>query len=270
MAEGEKEEATLLHLEFQWILDEEVHAVFSQLQTILNECTKRFPVITSSDGQLKQEKYSLTSPTDNIKCNVILCGDTITFGEISFKIQRHQNVTYRTTITHDNPWKLQQIQDAGNHLQQALRHVNNVDKDYVFTSSEEVLHILGKVLGALQRGRSCLIVPRKRTIDDLMKSRNMKLLVPNLAEDLAISFYIQSHKIVFAVYQIQPGTDHGTMTFNTLQAECSVPWTNEVLVLFTVALQLAQQLKDKISVFSQYKDFHVAQPRKPTIVLESA
>lgn len=180
-------------MEFQWILDEEVHAVFLQLQTILNvshlklkhlndifnlnvlfqECAKRFPVYTGSDGQLKQEKYSLTSPTDNIKCNVVLCGDTITFGEISFKIQRHQNVTYRTTITHDNPWKLQQIQDAGNHLQQALRYVNNVDKDYVFTSSEEVLHILGKVLGALQRGRSSLIVPRKRTIDDLMKSRNM-------------------------------------------------------------------------------------------------
>lgn len=75
------------------------------------------------------------------------------------------------------------------------------------------------------------------------------MLVPNLPEDLAISFYIQSHKIVFAVYQIQPGQDHGTMTFHTLQAECSVSWTNEVLVLFTVALQLAQQLKDKVRYF---------------------
>ncbi|KAL0272658.1 UNVERIFIED_CONTAM: hypothetical protein PYX00_005535 [Menopon gallinae] len=269
MAEGEKDEAALLQLEFQWILDEEVHAVFSQLKTILNECAKRFPLNISLDNQQKQEKYSLTSPTDNIKCNVLLSGDTIVFGEISFKIQRHQHVIYRTTITHENPWKLQQIQDAGNHLQQALRHINNIDDGYNFTSSEEVLHILGKILGALQRGRTSLIVPRKRTIDDLMKSRNMKMLVPNLPEDLAISFYIQSHKIVFAVYQIQPNTEHGQTTFNTLQAEASVPWTNEVLVLFTVALQLAQQLKDKISVFSQYKDFHIALPNKPSIVLES-
>jgi len=36
-----------------------------------------------------------------------------------------------------------------------------------------VLHVLGSILGCLQRGRSSLIVPRKRTIDDLMKSRNM-------------------------------------------------------------------------------------------------
>lgn len=115
----------------------------------------------------------MTSLTDSIKGNIILCGDTIIFGELSFKIQRHQNVTYKTTITHDNPWKLQQIQDAANHLQQALRLVNSVEKDYNFTSSDEVLHVLGKVLSALQRGRSSLIIPRKKTIDDLMKSRNM-------------------------------------------------------------------------------------------------
>ncbi|KAK6625136.1 hypothetical protein RUM43_005427 [Polyplax serrata] len=260
MAEGEKEEAACLQLEFQWVLDEEVHAVFAQLQRILNECAKQFPVLLSAtEGQHKQEKYFLTSLTDSIKGNIILCGDTIIFGELSFKIQRHQNVTYKTTITHDNPWKLQQIQDAANHLQQALRLVNSVEKDYNFTSSDEVLHVLGKVLSALQRGRSSLIIPRKKTIDDLMKSRNMKLLAPNLPEDLAISFYIQSHKIVLAVYQIQPSTENNTMTFNTLQAECSVSWTNEVLVLLTVALQLAQQLKDKISVFSQYKDFHIEQ-----------
>lgn len=38
----------------------------------------------------------------------------------------------------------------------------------------------------------------------------------------------------------------GQMKFDSYQAECSVPWLNEVLVLFTVALQLCQQLKDKV------------------------
>lgn len=42
-----------------------------------------------------------------------------------------------------------------------------------YSSSEEVLHILRNLLGCLQRGRTSLIVPRKRTIDDLIKSRNM-------------------------------------------------------------------------------------------------
>lgn len=40
-------------------------------------------------------------------------------------------------------------------------------------SSDEVLHILGNILGALQRGRTSLVIPKKKPIDELMKSRNM-------------------------------------------------------------------------------------------------
>lgn len=108
----------------------------------------------------------------------------------------------RTTITQDSPWKLQQVQDAANHLQTAIFHIDDIDKSYQFKSSEEVLHILKLILNALQRGRTALVVPRKKPIDELMKSRNMKSLSPNLPEDLAISFYIQSHKLIFAAYQL--------------------------------------------------------------------
>lgn len=79
----------------------------------------------------------------------------------------------RTSIQNDHPWKLQQIQDAANHLQQAIAHIDNVDRNYLFKTSEEVLHILANILGCLQRSRSSLIVPKKKTIDDLMRSRNM-------------------------------------------------------------------------------------------------
>lgn len=159
-------------------------------------------------------------------------------------MQRQQQQTQRTTITQDYPWKIQQVQDAANHLQQAINHIDNVDSSYNFKTSDEVLHILGNILGALQRGRTSLVVPRKKPIDELMKSRNMKALSPNLPEDLAISFYIQSHKLIFVAYQLT--NFQGTMKFDSCQAECSVPWLNEVLVLFTVALQLCQQLKDKV------------------------
>lgn len=72
-----------------------------------------------------------------------------------------------------------------------------------------------------------------------------KSLSPNLPEDLAISFYLQSHKLIFAVYQLT--NIQGTMKFDSCQAEFSVPWLNEVLVLYTVGMQLCQQLKDKVS-----------------------
>lgn len=254
--DSEKEEAVSLQKEFEWVLSKEVHAVLNQLHVILTECARRFPLpLCGNDSPHKQDKFVLTSPPDHLKCVVSLNGDSIVHADINFKVQRQQNVNYRATIQNENPWKLHQIQDAGNHLQQAIFHIDNIDKDYCFSSSEEVLHVLGNILGCLQRGRSSLIVPRKRTIDDLMKSRNMKSLTPSLPEDLALSFYIQSHKLVFAVYQLT--NNHGTMKFDTYQAEASVPWLNEVLVLFTVALQLCQQLKDKISVFAQYRDFTI-------------
>ena len=36
------------------------------------------------------------------------------------------------------------------------------------------------------------------------------------------------------------------------KVECVIPWLNDALVYFTVSLQLCQQLKDKIAVFSSY------------------
>jgi len=74
---------------------------------------------------------------------------------------------------------------------------------------------------------------------DLQKSLN-----PNLPENLAISFYIQSYKLVLAIYQLENA--HGSVKYETQQAECSVPWLNDALVLLTIALQLCQRLKDKV------------------------
>lgn len=83
----------------------------------------------------------------------------------------------------------------------------------------------------------------------------MKALSPNLPEDLAISFYIQSHKLIFVAYHIS--FVHGTMRIDSCQADCAVPWLSDVLFMLTAALHMCQQLKDKLCVFSQYKDFTV-------------
>ncbi|KAL5293012.1 ROGDI family protein [Megaselia abdita] len=255
MADLELQEAKNLQIEFEWVLREEVHSILKQLRAILIECARRFPVPLYDNEGKKTEKFVLTAPQDQMKCAVTLTGDSITQADISFKLQKSPNQMQRTSITNDSPWKLQQVQDAANHLQQAINHIDDVDDSYHFKTSDEVLHIIGDILGALQRGRTSLVIPKKKPIDELMKGRNMKSLSPNLPEDLAISFYLQSHKLIFAVYQLT--NIQGTMKFDSCQAEFSVPWLNEVLVLFTVGMQLCQQLKDKISVFSQYKDFTV-------------
>lgn len=52
--------------------------------------------------------------------------------DISFKLKRSSSQVQRTAITSDAPWKLQQVQDAANHLQQAINHIDNVDENYKF------------------------------------------------------------------------------------------------------------------------------------------
>lgn len=40
-------------------------------------------------------------------------------------------------------------------------------------TSSEVLNVLGQLIKMLQTGRSSLLIPRKKTIDELLSSRNM-------------------------------------------------------------------------------------------------
>lgn len=77
----------------------------------------------------------------------------------------------------------------------------------------------------------------------------MKSLVPNLPEDLAVSFYLQSHKLIIAVYQLL--NNQGTMRFDSRQAEASVQWLNDVLLLLMNGQKLCQQLKDKVSMMGE-------------------
>ncbi|XP_037806496.1 protein rogdi [Lucilia sericata] len=254
--EAEKQEAKNLQMEFEWVLKEEVHHLLKKLKLILIECAHRFPVPLYENEGKKTEKFILSvQPPDQLKAILTLTGDTITKADISFKLSKPPHQIQRTSITQDSPWKLQQVQDAANHLQQAINHIDDVDDSYHFKTSDEVLHVVGNILEALQRGRVSLIIPKKKPIDELIKGRNMKSLSPNLSEDLAISFYLQSHKLIIAVYQLT--NIQGVMRFDTCQAEASVNWLNEVLIMLTAGLQLCQQLKDKISVFSLYKDFKV-------------
>ena len=50
-----------------------------------------------------------------------------------------------------------------------------------------------------------------------------------------------------AVYHIVVDPKTNMSKFNRYQAECVIPWVNDVLLLLTIALQSAQQLKDKVS-----------------------
>lgn len=253
--ETEKEEARNLQVEFEWVLREEVHAILKQLRKILVECAHLFPVPLYANEGKKTENYIMNVAPEKLRAIVTLTGDSITHADISFKLARPPHQQQKTCINQDSPWKLQQVQDAANHLQQAINHIDDVDATYHFKTSDEVMNVVGNILEALQRARTSLVIPKKKPIADLIKSRNMKSLAPNLSEDLAVSFYLQSHKLIMAVYQLI--TVQGTMRFDSCQAETTVQWLNDVMPMLCAGHKLCQQLKDKISVFSVYKDFTV-------------
>ncbi|XP_023243154.1 protein rogdi-like [Centruroides sculpturatus] len=265
MEDLETDEVETLHQEFEWLLQNEVNAILQKLHNIILECSRRFCLsITKDDTLVKSEKFEMTngsnSSVGDVKATLTLYGDNITHADIKLKIYKHSNPSHRTIVQNDCQWKLQQIQDAGNHLMAALHLFSSYpciaeNGKFNFKSAEEVIQMINSLMGCLQRGRTSLIVPKKRTMDDLQNSRNMKSLQPPLPLDLAVSFYIQSHKLVIAVYHIQKDSQ-GQTKFDVLQAESFVPWLNEALILFSVGLQLCQQLKDKVSVFSQYKEMN--------------
>ncbi|RWS06365.1 protein rogdi-like protein [Dinothrombium tinctorium] len=267
MADFENEEINALRLEFEWLLNEEVSVILAQMQNILLECCRRMPVtIPDLESLVKTEKYSLSQNTgqqDQLKISVHLLGDNISFADINLRLHKHTVPNQRFIVQNDCQWKLNQIQDASNHLMAALSYLSapplRFDEDgnkFDFTSADEVIQMINNVMNCLHKGRNALIVPKKRTIEELQNSRNMKSLQPPVPNDLAISFYIQSHKLICAIYHMQKD-QHGFTKFDIFQAETSVPWLSEVLVLFTVALQVCQQLKDKVAVFSQYKDMNI-------------
>ncbi|KAH9376564.1 hypothetical protein HPB48_008757 [Haemaphysalis longicornis] len=194
---------------------------------------------------------SSTANPEPIKVVATLSGDSISHADIALRIPKHPGSTLRTIVQNDCQWKLQQVQDAGNNLMSALQLLMPPPPctKFEFKSAEEVTQasahsLMTTIMGCLQRGRASLIIPKKRTIEEIQGSRNMKSLQPPLPQDIAASFYVQSHKLIFAVYYVHKDS-HGQPKFDVFQAEASVPWLSEVLVLFTIALQLCQQLKDK-------------------------
>lgn len=92
---------------------------------------------------------------------------------MTLKLHKHPNVVYHTTISVESPWRLQQIQDSGNYLRMAISYLALIPEQLEYISAEEVLTDLDSVLGKINRARSTLAIPRKRTIDELMNSKNM-------------------------------------------------------------------------------------------------
>ncbi|KAJ8253696.1 hypothetical protein COCON_G00203080 [Conger conger] len=281
MSAASQAERTVLEEEFKWLLKEEVHAVLKQLQDILKEASRRFSMpATGIESQVKQENFILGSSTmDHVKGVLTLQGEALTQADINIKMAKSNQVLH-FTFRDDKQWKLQQIQDARNHVNQALQLLTSRDEAYHFKTGAQVNKLMDAVMLQLTRARSRLTTPASMTLPELASSGLMKMFTPPVPGDVMVNFYINLSKLCLTVYQLhalQPNTGKnykpaGSSVLHNPGAvfelnstrfevshvqkvECVVPWLNDTLVFFSISLQLCQQLKDKISVFSSYWNY---------------
>ncbi|KAM4655992.1 cytokine-like nuclear factor N-PAC isoform 1-T1 [Amazona ochrocephala] len=267
--------------EFKWLLQEEVHIVLKQLQDILKEASQRFALPASgSGGAVKQENFVLsTSGTDQVKGVLTLQGDALCQADVSLKMPRNNQLLH-FAFREDKQWKLQQIQDARNHVNQAIYLLMNRDVNYQFKTGSEVLKLMDAVMLQLSRARNRLTTPATLTLPEIASSGLAKMFTPALPPDVLVNFYINLNKLCLTVYQLhvlQPSTtknvklaggsilhnpgaifEFGNQRYEVShvhKVECVVPWLNDALVFFTVSLQLCQQLKDKVCALAHHLNF---------------
>ncbi|KAL8594507.1 hypothetical protein ACOMHN_024952 [Nucella lapillus] len=270
--EGVVAENFALREELKWLLKDEAHSTLDSIEHTLKECSRCFPMaiqgttegrlLTSDSPELEKMTYPVqrlllsgatsTSPS-TMKCMVSLKGDNISDADIRFKHKEKgkDSQNYRTTILPGRDWKLQQIQDAANHLEEALQMVGYRQQDHTFTSPNELLMLLEKLKKSIQACRICLAIPKRKSLQELVHSKTREIFSPAIPQNVALSFYIHGSKVILAIYFLQMNGHQRMDVSQRIQLEAEVQWLSEAMVLFTVALQQCQQLADKITMVCQ-------------------
>ena len=129
------EEIASLQRDFDWVLTEEVDNVTKELKAAVTECATKFPIKVGDcnveAGDSPQSDKFVLAQGDQVKVVVTLTGDAISGADINLKLCRphtNKDAYHNTTVREDLPWKLQQVQDAANHLQLAMELLQDQDK----------------------------------------------------------------------------------------------------------------------------------------------
>ncbi|KAG7252186.1 hypothetical protein CRUP_005212, partial [Coryphaenoides rupestris] len=187
MSAANQVERAVMEEEFNWLLKEEVHSVLKQLQDILK---------------------AWTASMDQVKGVLTLQGEALTQADINLKVSKSSQVLH-FQFRDDKQWKLQQIQDARNHVNQALQLLSSRDESYHFKTGAEVNKLMDAVMLQLTRARNRLTTPATMTLPELATSGLMKMFSPPMPGDVMVNFYINLSKLCLAVYQLhvlQPNT----------------------------------------------------------------
>ena len=269
------EEKNILQEEFDWLLEDEVPSILSQVKNILDTSVKKFSVSTDNNATphlSKGNNFLLSLPnSDAVKGLINISGDSVVRAELKFKFPKFPSAGIGTFVFEQCPWKLQQLQDARNHLEMGLEHIVEHESCGKITSGNQAIQLMDKAMVSLSRVKTCLIVPVKHSLAELMTINAQKVLNPPVPDEVLVSFHVNCDKLVLSVYTFNILTATPNQKANQQEAHsvgymfehdgrwfevssrveivCTVPWLKDMIVWINTAQQLCQQLKDKITLF---------------------
>ncbi|CAF3317381.1 unnamed protein product [Rotaria socialis] len=260
------EECNVLRRELSDLMTNDFDRVLKEINDILKNSIRSLKrpddstELTSSEATAKPILLSLTHPQSSeiLKCTVTLFGSDLTTAEVIYKagtkVQPPMNTAFRTTIATQQMkyWSLQQLHECSQHLERALGYLACADFDRNIYQLHKAIQYLDLIIDSVNSAKDNILLPKKKRIDDLRRSRNTTIFSPSIPENMAFSFYVQGSKLSFAVYHTSvQGKSSGYFKHFI---EANVPALADLLNQLSYILLQLQQLRDKLRVFDEYQD----------------
>uniref|UniRef100_A0AC34RJ18 Protein rogdi n=1 Tax=Panagrolaimus sp. JU765 TaxID=591449 RepID=A0AC34RJ18_9BILA len=252
--------------EAQWLEASSAREVFHDLENLLRDICDRLKVSTKVENHdasapkvTQPEKFILVSKNnqDSLKATVTLFDENIIQSEISLKYPKIPGGIYRSVANPNVQWKIQQLQDTGNQCARALQIVLKGKQRYdrcIKTSGYDgqslliLLSVLRGVKDLVGDARTCLTMPRKKSLLELCQFQPTKSFNPPLPHDILLSYYISASKLVCAAYQVVTMKQNGAQSVTVYQAEAHLPHLVDVLQHLNTVFSRVQDLLTKFGV----------------------
>lgn len=248
-----------LEKEFDWIQATSATKTFQNVLTCLRDCCVRLHLGHKCDSRLAvpttqptSDRHSLVGKHggDNLKATVALLGDNVIQAEVAIKHQKTPGGVFRAVAQPDVQWKLQQLQDLGNHIARASvslcdvqQQMKEITGGQMFNSctGDLILSAALSIKEEISSARSAILLPRKRSLLELCHFPPTRRFAPPLPQDQLLSFYISSCRLVCASYQMVP-KQNAPQGLTISMAECQLPYLDDVLKQLNAAMSSIQKL----------------------------
>uniref|UniRef100_A0AC35GJY1 Protein rogdi n=1 Tax=Panagrolaimus sp. PS1159 TaxID=55785 RepID=A0AC35GJY1_9BILA len=259
--------------ESSWLQKNKAAETFVELELLLRDICNRLNVSSKVENyggnppphSSQTEKFVLISRVnqDALKATVTLLDENIVQSEISLKHAKVPGGIFRSVANPNVQWKIQQLQDTGNQCARALqiiikgkqRYEKCVQKNGFDSQSEQLLlGVLQSVKSLVSDARTCLTMPRKKSLLELCQFQPTKSFNPPLPHDILLSYYISSTKLVCAAYQVVTMKQNGTQSVSVYQAEAHLPHLVDVLHHLNAIFSRVQDLTTKFNLLKLRTD----------------